>query len=316
MIIKGVDLGGRSHLLGDPATVKIGKELYTPADTLSATFLLESAVPELAGVSVEQNTALLFDGPVDEQTCELSEHGALLHLTARSRAAALLDNEAVPRSMRSPLFSDLFRECARPYGINRYMGDNLRHVGEFKIEKGMSAWEALEAFCRENHRLFPRVDEYGVFTISPVLGKRHHRFGRSEGTGCLSAKRILGRYRPISEIVTRQNGTELYSVRYTHPLAQYKGITRRRIKSYTETTAAHKKEYAEREMRDAFAGSRALKLKIPGWHVCSPGDSAEFYDNLLGNSADDVIVGVGYLLNKDGAATELELWPRTDLRLA
>ena len=315
MTVTALESGGKKREITDIVTLKIGRELYVPADTLILTALMDKALPELLEISAEENGRLLFDGTLDEQTAELSEKGALLHISARSKAAALLDNEAVPRSMARPLFSDVFRECARPFGITRYTGSNLRHRGEFKIEKGMSAWEALEAFCLINHRLFPRVDEHGVFSVSPVLGKRHHRFGE-DGAAYLSAKRIIVRHKPISEIVTRENGTEIYSVRYTHALASYKGIVRRRIKNYAETSAAAKKQYAERDMRDAFAGSRVLKLKLLGWYDCDPGDGAKLYDSLVGNSADDVIVRVRYIWSGDGTFTELELWPRADLRTA
>lgn len=71
----------------------------------------------------------------------------MLEIAARSMAALLLDNEAIPQTYAYPSLPLLFERHGKPYGFTEWEGEPSGFSVPFTITKGMSEWEVLSLFC-------------------------------------------------------------------------------------------------------------------------------------------------------------------------
>lgn len=201
------DINGEECIRSNPLSVTLDSESGVPADSLTVLFLSDGDEAEFSDITVYDGKSCIFRGIVDEQTETVAENGRLLELSARSMAALLLDNEAMPQSCYLPnmrLFMD--REFSK-LGFTEYVGEDNPKSGSMSIEKGVSEWSVLERYCDRFLGTYPRVDESGVIHISEI--EPEVIFIPNEGDICLlSLKRIRRRCRLVSEyrIRTRRGG--------------------------------------------------------------------------------------------------------------
>ena len=80
-----------------PISVQINVHEDAPADDMTVIFPLIEQVPKIATIRVWNGEKPIFSGIIDEQIMGVTKNGAMLKLIARSRAALLLDNEAMPQ---------------------------------------------------------------------------------------------------------------------------------------------------------------------------------------------------------------------------
>lgn len=113
-----------------PKSFEIRSSMDTPADSFTGIFPFSSSLSlgntiEVTSVQKER----LFFGTVEDLTTVISSEGVFTEVFARSPAAALIDNEALP------------------YGIKSFSGENLRWQGNFSVLKGDSHWDVIKRFC-------------------------------------------------------------------------------------------------------------------------------------------------------------------------
>ena len=82
----------------------------------------EPLLDSIDGPGTEPAGRVLFAGIVDEQVLSESGDGITVELSARSRAALLLDNEARPQIYYMPSLKLMFERHAAPYGFTGYLG--------------------------------------------------------------------------------------------------------------------------------------------------------------------------------------------------
>ena len=130
-----------------PVSVKLHAHEDAPADDLSVVFPVLDAVPKIATVRVYHDGLAVFSGIVDEQITQVNHNGAWLKLVARSRAALLLDNEALPQQYVNPSLTTLFKRHVAPYGFCGFLGNPAPFDTRLTVTKGMSQWQVIEEFC-------------------------------------------------------------------------------------------------------------------------------------------------------------------------
>ena len=94
--------------------VQISKSLNTPASDLEASFLFNEKIDEIKSIEVYEDNEMIFDGIVDTQSLELDDNGSLFTIEARSKAAILLDNEALPQIYYRPSLFTIFNRHVKP----------------------------------------------------------------------------------------------------------------------------------------------------------------------------------------------------------
>ncbi|MVB11111.1 hypothetical protein CAFE_18140 [Caprobacter fermentans] len=159
-----------------PVRIRLDRDADAPADGFEGVFPMPKSCGPLTGLTIQNGDgSALFDGIVDEQEQGLS--GGTLTLSARSRAALLLDNEAMPQNYVNPSLGTVFDRHVRPYGFARYLGEDKVFSGTLSVSKGMSEWAAAASFCTRFLKTEPRVVN-GVFDASGAAPGREIVFGK------------------------------------------------------------------------------------------------------------------------------------------
>ena len=212
-----------------PVRIRLDRDADAPADAFEGVFPLPSGCGAMIGLTVRsENGTVLFDGIIDEQETEPT--GGTLSIFARSRAALLLDNEAMPQNYINPSLRIIFERHIRPYGFTRCVGDTRGFSGALTVSKGMSEWAVAEAFCSRFLGTKPRITENGSFDASGAVPEREILFGK-DGIRFCSCTRKDQYCDLYSEIYTRTPGSGAYTLAARDAKAVSLGIVRRRFLS-------------------------------------------------------------------------------------
>ncbi len=158
----GILKDGGQMLLGDPKEMALAFDRDAPADALRAVFPAERLWETFSEIVVYEGGFAVFRGIVDEQNTRLGPEGVWIELVCRSLEALLLDNEACPDPIRSPSLKALSTRLLEPLGFTRIEGGDKAAPGMLEIEKGMSCWQVLSAFCAGVLGTVPYIDPDGV----------------------------------------------------------------------------------------------------------------------------------------------------------
>ncbi|MFU0831858.1 MAG: Histidine kinase [Oscillospiraceae bacterium] len=175
MIYVGIGPDGDINLPA-PIRIRLDRDADAPADAFEGVFPSTAGFKPITFLKIfdsEGNT--YFDGIVDEQEYSISNR--VLTLSARSRAALLLDNEAMPQNYMNPSLATIFNRHILPYGFTRYRGNAASFHGTLAITKGMSEWTAAAQFCSLFLKTEPRMID-GVFDASGQLPQEEIVFGK------------------------------------------------------------------------------------------------------------------------------------------
>ena len=297
MKFEGITPQGMRISLGQPIAVRMSQAVDAPADDLTGEFPWQK-LPPLFRLRVEQNGETIFYGIVDEQTEQFSEQGAVLRLTARSLAALLLDNQALPQTYYSPPFSTVFSRHAAPYGFTQYRApDGQKRIGELTVTKGMSEWKVLELFCRLAWDTVPMIGPSQVLTVN--LGKEQGSilFSYSgQGIPYTSFTKKQKNYERISQISLQSARNGSYEGSLSDTQAMRDGIQRRRCFSAFSGGGLGAEQILQRARQKAWE----WVLQVPGWPRISPGMYARLENPYLGVQEGLQIWSVNRILDADG----------------
>lgn len=161
------------YIFFNPKSVTLIREKFVPADSLDVLFLSEMNDVDFAEIAVFDGSKCIFRGIVDEQIETAAENGFILEINARSLAALLLDNEAMPQSCCLPNMQLFMERNFSRLGFTEYIGNDKPKSGSMSIAKGTSEWSVLEQYCRKFLGTYPRVNENGVIDISKNDGETY-----------------------------------------------------------------------------------------------------------------------------------------------
>lgn len=218
------DCGGQRWKLPAPVSITLQKDTDAPAAGLKAVFPAKRGTPHAAFLRVEEYGCVWFDGVVD--TLQETDGAArLLTVTARSRAALLLDSEALPSLYRTPSLPALVQNHAVPYGFSEVRGSKRLFAVPYVVEKGISEWQALADFCRTYLGGSLR-EENGILTAEPPVLGEALLLGNG-GLPYLQVCRSWNLYRGLSEVWGQSGG--YWQKQQTDAAMQQTGILRRRM---------------------------------------------------------------------------------------
>lgn len=305
MRLEGLTPKGERVALGAPIELTLRSDEDAPADDVTALLPAGGRPPVLAGLRVlGENGALLLEGPVDEQRLRL-DGGATLELTARSRGAQLLDNQAEPQVYRDLSLPLLFERHVRPYGFSGWLGDGGSFTGELRVEPGMSEWAVVEAFCRDWLRVVPRLTAEGTLDASGIGRGGPLRFCNWGGLPYFSLEE---RRRPcdlLSSLRVRTGPTAGYGLELQSERAVAWGVRRRRFwdAAQTEAPAQRGEEILRRSEKRAWR----LVLRCPGVISAPVGSPVSVEDEILGLIEGLTLCGKRITADAQGCETQVEL---------
>ena len=294
----GVTPQGESIALPPPVSVKLNRGEDAPADGFTGVFPLEKSLGNLTGIRVyARNHQLCFDGIVDEQK-ESCAGERKLTLIARSRAALLLDNEAMPQTYHMPSLQTIFTRHIQPYGFQGYSGEAKAYSGELVITKGMSEWQAAEEFCTRFLKVKPRIigDTFNATGEKPE-GKII--FDNAAGTLYSSIEKDDQYHYLLSELMVKSVSGN-YSLAAQNKTAVSLGVWRRRYLSDGNQNADTLINTANRK---AFR----IVVTCPGELAASLWMSAAVRDTALGTMDGLYISQIAYRLDASGESSRITL---------
>lgn len=251
----GVLPSGAETALPNPVRIQLHWEENAPADGFSGVFPAERGFGPVTGFrAYGADGQLRFDGIVDRQEESVSSE-RMLSLTGRSRAALLLDSEALPQTYCMPSLGTIFARHVQPYGFSAFRGSGRMFPGALTVTKGMSEWEAAALFCKTFLKQKPRIED-GVFDASGEIPEGELRFGGSGGLP-VSALTVENRYGALlSELAAQPGGQGAYRTVKREEAAEVLGVHRRRCLSAGQD--------AENVLRAARRKAFAVRIDCPG----------------------------------------------------
>ncbi len=292
------DIKGKNTVMLRPLTVSLVSSKNAPADSLSCSFAVEGSREPLVSVLMEHEGEALFYGLVDRQGEEYTKNGRILTVTARSREAVLLDNEACPQTYCAPSMPVLMKRHFEPLGFCGFCGTDKAFGGELTVKKGMSEWSVLKEFCRRFTGTEPRLTPDGTIDISG-----EHQSGRVilSPEHLLSLRREYRRDVRISEIRARTYMGGGYDMPASDDEAAAESI--RRVRYYDALSGSGKGVPEAFEMiRKSRAASRTLRAEAAGSLWCRPGDTLV----IDGEKQEYVISEVIFTYDINGEKTVIE----------
>lgn len=289
---------GGEILLPAPSAVRFDRDEDAPADGFAGTFPLRPDCGRLTGLSIRDKTgAPVFDGIVDEQERILGA-AASVTLSARSRAALLLDNEALPQNYVNPSLATVFERHVRPYGFSGCAGAGRVFLGTLSVTKGMSEWAAAAAFCNLFLKTTPRVRD-GIFDASGSVPDGELLFG--PGGIRFASLTVRDRYCELfSELYRLGEDGGSYAPAAEDEEARALGVRRRRYLSNSGTDAEAVLSAARRKAFEAV-------LDCPGEIRAEPLLSVRLAGGPAGADGEWRVSSVRYRLDAGGEHTEITL---------
>lgn len=298
MTFVGITPSGGNISLPQPVQVQLNRKEDAPADGFTGIFPLSRSFGNLTGIRIyDRNGELCFDGIVDEQR-ESCTGKLLLTLISRSRAALLLDNEAIPQTYCMPSLATIFARHVQPYGFNGFYGSTKMFSGALTVTKGMSEWQAAAAFCTRFLNVQPCIRD-GVFDASGEMPQGGLQFDNSAGTRH-SVLTVENKYCSLLSELLMQSGTGgTYAPARRDDRAVSLGIRRRRC-----ITAG---QNAENLIRAARRKAYSVQLDCPGEIPAQLFMNACVRDKVMGTIDGLYVSEIDYTMDSGGEMTRFVL---------
>lgn len=283
------DAAGRQWELPAPVSVSLQKDEIAPATGFKAVFPVKDTLPCAAFLRMENSKNLWFNGIVDTLT-QTDGTTQLLTVTARSKAALLLDSEALPSLYRTPSLPELAHSHAVPYGFTGICGCTDSFTMPYTIEKGISEWQVLADFCQQYLGASLR-EENGVLTAEPPVYAVPICFGKT-GIPYLQVCRKRNFYRGFSEIWGQSSG--FWEKQAEDVFVQKLGILR-----------CKRSEHAEALLAAAQEAMFSVTVLCAGWQQAQIGQPAVL--ELQGETLRLRVKQILYSLSAKGKTTRFVL---------
>lgn len=273
----------------------------TPADSLKAVFLCEPSDigKETAEIEVKSGGRRLFHGICDRQSICWEQSGRTLVLWARSDGALLLDNEAVPQEYEQVSLGEIFDRHIAPYGFQNSM-DSGGRLPFYRVEKGVSEWEAFAGFCRMAVRKTPYLSGAKVLFLSPGQGTT---ILLPQQTPLCSLKEITDRTGVISKALLRDaNGK--YTVEIENERAKGLGICRTRC-----VIPASQRQWTQRDaeyrLMQSMRGRKQTEICAAGLFLWELGEQVTIRQGEINQSGN--IISREWRFDRNGSRTKVIL---------
>lgn len=298
------DIYGEHPESGAELSFRLNAEEGVPADDVTVIFPYKK-INELSEITVLDDGEVIFRGVVDEQQNICAASGLYLRITARSLAAHLLDNEAVPVTYNQPSVGLIAERHAQPYGIVCADSPDIAYYGELVVTKGMSEWQVIEQFASMCFASCPRIGADGVLSMHGV-GHEGEIVFADEGEGVRYAylNERVKRCEEISRVNVRVNSSG-YLSRVENAGAHARGIRRERYLNAAVTDTPMQR--AETMIRSGRRAGYSLMVSVPCRLTGCLGAQAVVRNREFGVRSGLYVSALTYALTARGESTDLIL---------
>lgn len=283
----------------------ISATLESPVVSLAATLAPESALDGLGEIKVFENSKLLFEGKVDSQKSTISKDGITVDIDARSKAAALLDNQAQPCVLFGAQVSTVFKNHIAPYGFTLYNPNASTYLPMYTVSAGESEWDALINFTRRAYKLTPYIEGSQVMMKRPPSGTPLLISNSGNGVSYTSISHTLTPYNVISQVYLR-DAKGFYSSVVNNSAAAHTQSRRKRYitppNEYMDLPALN----ANQKIRRSMFMSEELVAVLPGIVGAELARDVQINDRLI-TRYNLMVVGREHIVGNSGIFTRLTL---------
>ncbi len=297
------DINNERLILDNPVYIVINQDENIPADDLTVTFPLIKNISELCEVEAFDGDKKVFRGIVDEQQSILDNNSYYTRITARSMAAALLDNESRPVNYTDVSTSVIFNRHLLPNNITSYKGEDKVLKGSFNISKGMSDWQAFSMFCLRVFNKVPRIEpDAACFTGGECEDEL--KFSNVNGIRYNSIKENIKRHKIISDVIIKPVKSDNYNTVYNDSFSKSHNIIRKR---YVDIFSEKDYDTARMILENSRKNSFEITLTTPRGIIDKLGAKVSIEDENLGNLQGLYISSIYYCLTPEKEETTLIL---------
>lgn len=301
------DVNGRKIIMSRMLSLQVNIDENVPADSLYAVFPY-TPTGELVGITLYDDDKPVFIGVVDEEEHERSAQGEYLKISARTLAAHLLDNEAMPCAYDHPSLSLIAQRYVTPFGLVLSDDTDAVYFGEQSVMKGSSCWRVLKQFCNACFSSVPRISSVGVLYPKGMRRDSVTIFG-GDGIVYTSLRQNRKRCEEISAVHVKTSNTGSYSLPVKNAQAVQRGVRRERYLNAVLTESPMR--CADAMITNGVAKGYAIHLHCPSCLLGKEGDRAVLKDHVIGERDDLYISAVHYHMNEDGEYSNITLKRRT-----
>ncbi len=300
---------GESMVLVNPISAEFTADLYDISNKFEAVFPFPDIDNHTDFISIEvfSDSTLIFSGMIDQQIDKLDQNGRFFELHCTSYHARMVQNQVQPDILANYTSQQLFEDYAEPYGITSH---NLfpTTCTRLEVTVGMTAWQVIDLFCRQNYRCIPLLTRDGMLTID-MFSYKYYEIGNQDGAHhYTSISYIDDRSSIVSTVHMKASENKFdYSDVYENLNAQEYNIQRERYYRPPESWAGLESKGAAEVIRNSNIKSRIYQITIPEILDAYPGDLVTFKDDRF-KRLDFYIGHTTVRIDKNGAFTNLILW--------
>lgn len=275
-------------------------------DALRLKFCTDGFIDECCAVKAYFNGELVFNGFCDTQKTTVDKSGVSCFIYARSSAAVLVDNEAVPRCYTAPTARQLWLSNAGSLGFECAL-PQLYSENSYLVSKGTSCYGAINDFVYA-------VCGSGIYvTPDNVLAvySESDRVKRLSDYNTASLSYTINRSELISDIDYKISSAEPYSHHFTSRLARNAGIERRRLLNLSSLPVWQRELAAKRKLEASLLNYHCVTAELAGICDFRLYDRVEI-DSELAESGVFTVFEVVKSRNENGDKTTLVMKRKID----
>lgn len=259
MIFKLFDIHGNGIEPQNIISYELISEAGAPCDGLRLNFIAEEFIDEIVVVKAYSGSTLIFNGFCDKQKISVTKSGKTCFIYARSSAALLVDNEAVPCQYSGPSARQLWFSNAKALGFKCLLPEIYSNQN-YLISKGTSCYGAI------NNYIFPACG-------APVYATPQNElkvYEMSKKVKYLSSYRVtslsyvINRCEPISDIDYKINSADNYSYHFKSEFAHKMGISRKRLLNLSSYPLSQRETAAKKSINASLDEYYTIHAEIAG----------------------------------------------------
>lgn len=301
------DVHGNRIIAPQILSLQVNIDEGVPADSLYVVFPY-TMTEELAAITLYDDDTAVFIGLIDEEEHERNAQGEYLKLSARSLAAHLLDNEAMPCAYDHPSMRFIYERYAASYGIRLSADDDATYFGEQNILKGTSCYQVLKKFCTACYSSVPRISSVGVLYPKGIQREETTMFGE-DGIRYITISEVNKRCEEISTVHVKTSNAGSYTLPIENTPAIKRGIRRARYLNAALTESPMR--CADEMIHNGEAKAYSIMLRCPTCLLGAEGNRAQLQDTIIGEKNNLYISSVHYKMNANGEYSDVTLKRRT-----
>ena len=253
------DIKGKTFGISNVTSFELMSEVGAACDGLRISFIPVLDIDEIVGVKAYSNEKLVFNGFCDHQKLVTDKSGSKCFIYARSSAALLVDNEAIPCQYVCPSARQLWLSNAGEFGFECELPE-VYTENTYTISKGTSCYGAINDFVYA-------VCGAQVY-VTPENVLKAYKFSKTvkklEEYNVVSVSRIISRSEPISDVDYKINSADSYSYHFKSDFADTRGIKRKRLYNLSSIPVWQREKAAQQKIEQSLLNYYSVQAVITG----------------------------------------------------